>query len=159
MVKKKEFETWIKDYHDRIYTVIFHIVGNEDDALDCTQEVFLKAYRKRGTFRGEASPYGWLHSIANNHALNFVSRNRMRRWDEFREYEHGAEEESAEPKSLQSEWLEHLSPMERRVLEARIYEKLSFRETAERLKTTENSAKVLYHKAVKKLQQVVKNEM
>ncbi|MDD3716482.1 MAG: RNA polymerase sigma factor [Candidatus Marinimicrobia bacterium] len=159
MVKKQEFETWIKNYHDRIYTAIFHIVGNEDDALDCTQEVFLKAYRKRATFRGEASPYGWLHSIATNHALNFVTRNRTKHWDEYREYEHPQTEDSETTRDFRSEWLELLTPMERRVLEARVYEKLSFRDTAINLGTTENSAKVLYHKAVKKLKQVVKDEM
>ena len=60
MVNKREFEKWVKEYHDRIYATIFHIVGNEDDALDCTQDVFLKAYKKRSSFRGESSPYTWL---------------------------------------------------------------------------------------------------
>ncbi len=158
MVKKKTFEKWVNDYHDRIYATIFHIVGNEDDALDCTQEVFLKAYKKRGAFRGEASPYTWLYRIANNHALNFVSRNRTKTWDTLQErgQEADTEDDTAQMRSFRREWLQHLSKTERRVIEVRVFERKSFREVAERLNTTENSAKVLYHRAVKKLQQVVK---
>ncbi len=157
MVKKKEFEKWVDDYHDRIYAAIFHIVGNEDDALDCTQEVFLKAYKKRGSFRGNSSPYTWLHRIAGNHALNFVTRNKTKVWDAYNEYEHTAEEdEETKVHSFRKEWLQHLSKTERRVIKSRVFEKKSFREVAEHLDTTENSAKVLYHRAVKKLQQVVK---
>ncbi|MBW6457537.1 MAG: sigma-70 family RNA polymerase sigma factor [FCB group bacterium] len=156
MVKKKAFEIWVKDYHDRIYATIFHIVGNEDDALDCTQEVFLKAYKKRASFRGDAAPYTWLRSIATHHAINFVTRNKTSVWSEYHDYEHAAPHETKDEREFRKEWLQHLSKMERRVLEIRVFEKKSFREVAEILKTTENSAKVLYHKAIKKLQQVVK---
>jgi len=157
MVKKKEFENWVKDYHDRIYAAIIHIVGNEDDALDCTQETFLKAYRKRGAFRGDSSPYTWLHRIAVNQALNFVSRNRTKVWDKYRDHDHERQTEAeSEERQFRKEWLKHLSKSERKVIQVRVFEKRSFREVAERLHTTENSAKVLYHRAVKKLQQVVK---
>ncbi|MCK5816858.1 MAG: sigma-70 family RNA polymerase sigma factor [Candidatus Marinimicrobia bacterium] len=156
MVKKQEFENWVTDYHDRIYATIFHIVGNEDDALDCTQDVFLKAYKKRSSFRGDSSPYTWLRRIATNYALNFVTRNKTSHWNEFHEYKHAEQDDEKEVRKFQSNWLDHLSKMERLVVESRIFEKLSFREVAEKLKTSENSAKVLYHKAIKKLQQVVK---
>jgi RNA polymerase sigma-70 factor, ECF subfamily len=156
MVKKREFEIWVKDYHDRIYATIFHIVGNEDDALDCTQDVFLKAYKKRSSFRGDSSPYTWLRSIATNYALNFVTRSKTAHWKEYHEYEHADESDVKEEREFQKSWLDHLSKMERRVVETRVFEKLSFRDVAETLNTSENSAKVLYHKAIKKLQQVVK---
>jgi RNA polymerase sigma factor (sigma-70 family) len=48
-----------------------------------------------------------------------------------------------------------LSPGERAVLMARIYDGLSFREVAETLNTSENSAKVSYHNAIKKLRKVM----
>ncbi|MCK4813458.1 MAG: sigma-70 family RNA polymerase sigma factor [Candidatus Marinimicrobia bacterium] len=156
MVKKKEFENWIKEYHDRIYATIFHIVGNEDDALDCTQDVFLKAYKKRSSFRGDANPYTWLRRIATNHALNFVTRNKTSIWNEYHEFNHVDTSEGTEIHTFQKEWLQHLSRMERRVVEIRIFEKKSFRDVAVLLNTSENSTKVLYHKAIKKLQQVVK---
>jgi RNA polymerase sigma-70 factor (ECF subfamily) len=155
MVKKREFEKWVKEYHDRIYATIFHIVGNEDDALDCTQDVFLKAYKKRSSFRGESSPYTWLRSIATNYALNFVTRGKTAKWNEYHDYDHAAEEEEKEVRTFQKDWLNHLSKMERRVVETRVFENLSFRDVATALDTSENSAKVLYHKAIKKLQQVV----
>lgn len=156
MVKKREFEKWVKEYHDRIYATIFHIVGNEDDALDCTQDVFLKAYKKRSSFRGDSAPYTWLRRIATNYALNFVTRGKTKQWNEYKDYEHAVEEEEHELRVFQKSWLDHLSKMERLVVETRVFEKLSFKDVAEKLDTSENSAKVLYHKAIKKLQQVVK---
>lgn len=156
MVNKREFETWVKDYHDRIYARIFHIVGNEDDALDVTQDVFLKAYKKRSSFRGDSSPYTWLRRIATNSALNFVTRGKTKLWNEYHDYQHEQEAEEKEERVFQKSWLDHLSKMERKVVESRVFDKLSFREVAEALNTTENSAKVLYHRAIKKLQQVVK---
>jgi len=156
MVKKREFENWVKEYHDRIYATIFHIVGNEDDALDCTQDVFLKAYKKRSSFRGDSAPYTWLRRIATNYALNFVTRSKTSHWNEYHEYEHAEEQDEKEVRVFQKSWLDHLSKMERKVVEKRVFEKLSFREVAEVLDTSENSAKVLYHKAIKKMQQVVK---
>lgn len=156
MVNKREFEKWVKEYHDRIYATIFHIVGNEDDALDCTQDVFLKAYKKRSSFRGDSTPYTWLRRIATNYALNFVTRGKTKQWNEYKDYEHAVEEEEQELRVFQKSWLDHLSKMERLVVETRVFEKLSFKDVAEKLDTSENSAKVLYHKAIKKLQQVVK---
>lgn len=158
MIRKTEFENWVRDYHDQIYTVIFHIVGNKDDALDCTQDVFMKAYKKKSSFRGDSSPYTWLRRIAANHALNFVSRNKQSTWGEFNDVVYQTDEESdmTEKKTFDASWLEHLSVMEKAVVKARVYGRMSFREVGESLKTTENSAKVLYHRAIKKLQQVAK---
>ncbi len=44
------------------------------------QEVFVKAYRSLGRFRGEAAPSSWLYRISTNHCLNLLrSRKRRRR--------------------------------------------------------------------------------
>jgi len=133
-------------------------VGNREDALDCTQDTFLKAYRKMSTFRGKSSAYSWLRRIAANTALNFVTRNRQSGWNEYNDaiYESSDQSSEEEKKTFSKSWLEPLSPMERAVVTARVYGKMSFRQVGESLKTTENSAKVLYHKAIKKMRQVAK---
>ena len=43
---------------------------HEDDVEEVVHEVFLKAYERRSSFRGEASPITWLYHIATNHCLN-----------------------------------------------------------------------------------------
>ncbi|MBX3384261.1 MAG: RNA polymerase sigma factor [Phycisphaeraceae bacterium] len=51
-------------YGRRLYGLALRLCGNASDAEDMVQDVFLKAYRKWHTFRGEADPGTWLYSIA-----------------------------------------------------------------------------------------------
>lgn len=57
-------------YERRIYALAFHFTHNRHDAEDLSQEVWLKAYRAIGAYRGEASFYTWLRQIAINTFLN-----------------------------------------------------------------------------------------
>lgn len=56
------------------------ILHNEQDADDAMQEVFIRAMRAYGSFRGQASPATWLYRIATNICLNRIrdSKNRDR---------------------------------------------------------------------------------
>ena len=51
-------------------------MGNHDDANDMAQDVFLKAYRGVGRFRGDSSFSTWLYRIAVNTCLNFRAARR-----------------------------------------------------------------------------------
>ncbi len=52
------------------------ILGNEDDALDAVQEVFLTLQQKLDSFRGDASLMTWVYRVTTNHCLNMLrSRN------------------------------------------------------------------------------------
>jgi RNA polymerase sigma-70 factor (ECF subfamily) len=54
----------VRRYQDRIYTVICGMVSAREDALDLTQETFLKAYTALDRFRQDAGFYTWLYQIA-----------------------------------------------------------------------------------------------
>jgi RNA polymerase sigma-70 factor (ECF subfamily) len=54
----------VRRYQDRIFTVISGMVPGREDALDLTQETFLKAYTALGRFRHDAAFYTWLYQIA-----------------------------------------------------------------------------------------------
>jgi RNA polymerase sigma-70 factor, ECF subfamily len=54
----------VRRYQDRIYTVISGMVSAREDALDLTQETFLKAYTGLSRFRQDAGFYTWLYQIA-----------------------------------------------------------------------------------------------
>jgi RNA polymerase sigma-70 factor (ECF subfamily) len=54
----------VRRYQDRIYTVISGMVTAREDALDLTQETFLKAYTGLTHFRQDAGFYTWLYQIA-----------------------------------------------------------------------------------------------
>lgn len=67
------FDELVRRYKDRVYNVVFRFVGNREDALDVSQETFVRAYRGITEFRGHAQVYTWLYSIAAN-----LARNRLR---------------------------------------------------------------------------------
>lgn len=65
-----DFDAVVRKYQDRIFNTVSRLVSNPEDALDITQEVFLKAYRALRGFRGCAGIYTWLYRIAVNTALS-----------------------------------------------------------------------------------------
>jgi RNA polymerase sigma-70 factor (ECF subfamily) len=65
-------------YGAAIYRRCKAMLGDESSASDAVQEVFLKAHLQRASFRGEASPFTWLYSIATTHCLQQM-RNSKRR--------------------------------------------------------------------------------
>ncbi|MBI5093314.1 MAG: sigma-70 family RNA polymerase sigma factor [Candidatus Hydrogenedentes bacterium] len=67
------FDELVRRHKDRIYNVLYRFLGNREDALDVSQEVFVRAYRGVAGFRGGAQVYTWLYSIAAN-----LARNRLR---------------------------------------------------------------------------------
>ena len=58
-------------YERRLFSLALHYSRDLHDAEDLSQEVWLKAYRAIGSFRGEASFYTWLRRIAINTFLNY----------------------------------------------------------------------------------------
>jgi RNA polymerase sigma-70 factor (ECF subfamily) len=64
---------WQK-YSSRIYSLIYNMTSNHEDANDLLLEVFAKAYRSISGFRGRSSFYTWIHAIAVNMTINFVKK-------------------------------------------------------------------------------------
>ncbi|HMX25930.1 MAG TPA: sigma-70 family RNA polymerase sigma factor [Blastocatellia bacterium] len=69
-----------RGYERRIYALAFHFTRNPHDAEDLSQEVWLKAYRAIGSYRGEASFYTWLRQIAVNTLMNQQRRGLASMW-------------------------------------------------------------------------------
>ena len=66
---------------DRTYRLAYRMAGDEDLAMDFTQEAFVRAWQRLDTFRGDAAFSTWLHSITVSVALNGlrkVDRHRKR---------------------------------------------------------------------------------
>ena len=72
------FDSVIDENRDRIYSVIYRLVGDQDEASDLTQDTFVAAFRAYDRFRYEASVYTWLYRIAVNLTKNrFEKQQRM----------------------------------------------------------------------------------
>jgi RNA polymerase sigma-70 factor (ECF subfamily) len=62
--------------HQRaVFSLALHLLGDRDDALDVSQEVFLRVFRTLGRFRGQSALRTWIYRIVVNQA-----RNRQRWW-------------------------------------------------------------------------------
>jgi RNA polymerase sigma-70 factor (ECF subfamily) len=69
------FEELLILYQDRVYTHCLHLTGNAQDAQDLAQDVFIQAFRKINSFRGDADFGTWLHRIAVNLWINQFRKN------------------------------------------------------------------------------------
>jgi len=72
------FETLYRQHATRLYNLASRMIGAHGEADDLLQDIFLLAYRKLGSFRGESSLGTWLYRLAMNHCLD-VLRNRQTR--------------------------------------------------------------------------------
>lgn len=78
------YETLFYRHYDRIYGLLFRLVGNRVEAEDLTQEAFLKLYHhafgnRRFTAKREHNIGAWLYRVATNLGYNLI-RSRKRRW-------------------------------------------------------------------------------
>jgi RNA polymerase sigma-70 factor (ECF subfamily) len=76
----EEFDGIVRAHQRRIYRVLLGLVRDTDAADTLTQECFLRAYRKRKSFRGESSVGTWLVRIAVNLAADHGRSRRNAFW-------------------------------------------------------------------------------
>ena len=68
------FAELVDSYRERLVNVLQHLVGSESEAEDLAQEVFLRAYLRLDSFRGDSRLSTWLYTITRNHCLNAVKK-------------------------------------------------------------------------------------
>lgn len=60
---QRAFSTLVSAYQPRVFRWALALTGDQDEAEDITQEVFVRIYRKLGGFRGDGSLDAWLYRI------------------------------------------------------------------------------------------------
>ncbi len=78
---KAAFDLLVLKYQHKIIKLVSRFVREPSDALDVTQDAFIKAYRALPNFRGDSAFYTWLYRIASNTAKNFLASQRRRLGD------------------------------------------------------------------------------
>ncbi len=74
---KRAFDLLVLKYQHKIISLVGRYVKDHHEAMDVSQEAFIKAYRALANFRGDSQFYTWLYRIAINTAKNhLVSRSR-----------------------------------------------------------------------------------
>src|SRR5271169_4100116 len=91
-----EFTTFMRAYQDMVFSTAARLAGDDAQAEDISQEVFLRAYENFDHLRSSPAAGGWLKTVATNLALNHLTRYR-KRWRLFSELRPAAEEDGSMP--------------------------------------------------------------
>lgn len=70
--EKGAFDLLVRKYQHKVAKLISRYLSDRAEVEDITQEVFIKAYRGLGAFRGDSAFYTWLYRIAVNTAKNYL---------------------------------------------------------------------------------------
>ena len=117
MTDAQQFEAFLKDYQNMVFSTAMRLVANAAEAQDISQEVFLRAFERFGDLAGDPRAGGWLKTVAINLSLNHLTRYRAR-WSFFSELFHRGEagEETEIEYAAPEDVEEQLGVSERRVL-------------------------------------------
>jgi len=144
------FERLYRRHEARIHSLVRRMVEGEADADEVTQDAFVRAWERLGTFRGESSFGTWLHRLAVNVALNWrksAARSR-RRFDEEATAEDlpGRRDAGAERMDL-DQAIGRLPPGARQVFVLHDVEGFRHEEIAELMGVTAGTSKAQLHRA------------
>jgi len=164
----RDFEALYKEHLRDVYSYSYYRVGNHHDAEDITEQTFLQAYRhfERAQRESNGRPLRpWLIRIAHNLAANH-HRDRSRRPEANIEaveppaHPHDTEQIVAGREELRSviRRLDDLSDERREALIMRFSLDMSNREIARALGKSDGATKVLIHRAIKQLEELIAAE-
>lgn len=93
-----DFTTFMRNYQDMVFSTAARLTGNDAQAEDISQEVFLKAYENYDHLATSPTAGGWLKTVATNLSLNHLSRyrNRWRFFSEFKRDDTGDDRDAPE---------------------------------------------------------------
>ena len=166
------FEELVKKYQQKVYAIAFGIAHNQQDALDITQEVFIKIYRKLKNFRGASSFYTWLYRITANLSIDFQRRRKKvtqvdfdekileeptleARMGEDKKYDPSEILERKEIHGAILKAIEMLPEDQRTAVVLRELENLSYKEIAEAMNCSLGTVMSRLHYGRKKLQETL----
>jgi RNA polymerase sigma-70 factor (ECF subfamily) len=106
------FEDLVLEYQKQVYHIALKMTGNEEDALDLSQETFLKAFRTLPSFRGEAGFGSWLYRMTANLCIDFLRKKKRQGSEQILSLD--AEEEDRRPTELPDLRYEPQSALEKK---------------------------------------------
>jgi RNA polymerase sigma-70 factor (ECF subfamily) len=79
----RAFDQLVTRYRGKVYGMCYHLVQNDQDAWDLSQEAFIKAWRAMPSFKGDSSFYTWIYRISHNCAYDWLRKKRIQGEGEF----------------------------------------------------------------------------
>lgn len=153
------FAELMRRYRDRVWKICYRLLGNEHDAHDAAQEVFVRLFFQRGRFEGRSKFSTWVHGIAVRVCLTFRrGRGRRQRHEssvlgETLDERSDAAEASPDTALDLDQILEVLNEEDRALLILKYAEEYTYDELAEIFEISPSACKMRISRAREKLQE------
>ncbi len=153
------FEALVRCYQRMIHTLTFRMTGSTSDAEDLSQEIFIQAYRRINSFRGDAKFSSWLYRIGINTCLNWQKRKQRREQlhDEFARQDTNSGSGDEINAKVQAALLQ-LPDKQRAAIILTVYEEMNHAEAARALGCSETTVSWRIFMARKKLKELLQCE-
>ena len=152
---QEAFAQLYEEHFDKIYRYLALRIGNEMEAEDMTQQVFLNALQSISSFRWKGVPFSaWLYRIAHNQAVDHLRKNKKRSTVPLDEslVSSGDSPHSAAERKMDIEQLlaatRRLTGAQREVISLRFTSELSIAQVAGIMGKSEGAVKALQHSAI-----------
>ena len=152
-------------YVDRVYRHVYYRVGNIADAEDLSQQVFLKAWQAIGRYKKTSSPFlAWLMRISHNLVVDFYRSKKDKAYLDFEiaaSDSHSSPERVAEMEFDQQQLRKvilQLPVEQQQVILMSFIEGFSHAEIASSLGKSEGAIRVILHRALKKMRNMLEGE-
>ena len=152
----------VRLYQTELYRFILRIVQEPADTQDILQDTFVRVWEKIRSFKGQSSLKTWIFKIAIN--LSYRHLQRRKRWQPLDVLRHRSDRSSPAQdaemsfrKDRLAEALDTLTPRQRAVVVARIYQDLPFEQVSKAVGCSVNAAKVHFHEGKKRLEAYFKD--
>ena len=167
------FEQLLLAHQKKVYNLCLRMAANPDDALDLSQEAFIKAWRALGQYQFKASFSTWLFRLTSNVCIDFLRRKKRRQetslTENYDDSDEGAElslpdcaplpEQQAitnETKIELARAMGQLSPDHREILQLRVVEDLPYEQIADILGVRVGTVKSRLARARLSLRKILK---
>jgi RNA polymerase sigma-70 factor (ECF subfamily) len=151
-------------YFDRIYRYVFYQVKDRMTAEDLVEEIFVKAWKAIGSYRGKGWAFSsWLYRIAHNYLVDYFRKSQKRRSLEIEKVDFVAsnEHELVERKTEEQELREAISCLrdnQRQVIILKFIEGLDNREISRIMGKSEGAIRILQMRALTTLREKLSSE-
>jgi RNA polymerase sigma-70 factor (ECF subfamily) len=160
----------VRRYQNDVFRFCMHYVKNFETAKEMAQETFLRIYSARERFDVTREFKPWMLCIARNLCLNEIKRKKNVQMETLEDYASSAREESGEILQISDDspserlitqerrealmrMLDLLPPEAREIVVLRYFERLSAREIADIMDSTEGAVRTRLHRALRYLQE------
>ncbi len=159
------FSVLVERYQNLVFTVVYRMLKNKEQAEEVAQDSFIKAYESLGKYRGDSKFSTWLYTIAYRKSLDTLKVNKRMKTSEFIDTINEGEIElvkdalsylqAKERKEIISDSIMKLPEDEAVIITLYYFEEKSIKEIVEIVGLTLDNVKVKLYRSRKKLYSIL----